>query len=274
MDDLWNWRLNAKIAAVAVHAGVVCKPFRVATKAKLVVRLMKVSRTQHKLTFVVALESCAGNDVEHSIRPVPELGSVAAAIHFHVVDVFGIELRAEIRSDIRVWNRHTVHKPTRLMPSANMKLVMGHVAPRNIVRNHGEAVGSRSTGCSLNLLSVYESGGSNGVGRCIDWGTRHVHRLFRASQIQLEMSDRLRAGINNHGLEGLHKSGACHRDRVFANWHRVENKLAACIGVCTFSPIRRRRLQHHHRTFNGTMLRIVHDAPDGAEDCSYRSACG
>jgi hypothetical protein len=65
-------------------------------KAERVVGLVEVAGAEDQFGLVVALEAGAGDDVEHAIGAVAELGAVAAAIDFQVVDVFGIELRADV----------------------------------------------------------------------------------------------------------------------------------------------------------------------------------
>ncbi len=100
VHDLGNRRLQAEIAAVAVDAGVVGEAFGVAAEAEGVVGLVEVAGAEDEFGLVVALETGAGHDVEDAVGAVAELGAIAAAIDFHVIHVFGIELR---RRDFARW---------------------------------------------------------------------------------------------------------------------------------------------------------------------------
>ncbi len=92
MHYFGNGRLQTKIAAVSVDAGVICEAFRVAAEAEFIVGLEEVACGHDEFGLAVALEAGARHDVEDAIGAVAELGSIAAAINFDVVQIFGIEL--------------------------------------------------------------------------------------------------------------------------------------------------------------------------------------
>ena len=56
----------------------------------------------YQFHLVVALEAGARNDVEHAVRAVAIRGRVAAALGLQVVDVFRIDLRADVAGDVGV----------------------------------------------------------------------------------------------------------------------------------------------------------------------------
>ncbi len=83
-----------------------------------------------------------GDNVENAVGAVAKLRAIAAAVDFQVINVLGIELRPNIAGDIGVGNGNAVDQPTDLMPAANVQLVMRDVGARNIIRDHGQAVGA------------------------------------------------------------------------------------------------------------------------------------
>src|SRR4029077_1317403 len=120
MNDLRYGRLDPKIAAVRVHTGVVREALAVAAEAELVVSLIETSGAEHQFGFTVAFKSRARHNVEYSVSAVTQLCPVTSSADFQIIDVLGIELRSDIRRDIRVRNRHATHQPARLMSAADM----------------------------------------------------------------------------------------------------------------------------------------------------------
>lgn len=59
VDDLWNGRLQAEIAAISVDAGVIGEAFSVAAKTESVVRLVEIAGAQNEFGFVIAFEAGA-----------------------------------------------------------------------------------------------------------------------------------------------------------------------------------------------------------------------
>src|SRR5439155_19459191 len=151
---------NAEIAAVAVHADIVGKPFGVATEVELVVGLVEIAKTSDQFGFAVALESGARNDVEDAVGAVAKLGAVTSAIDFKVVDVFGVELWPKVGSDISVGHGHAVNKPARLMSAADVELVVGKVCAGHVIGDHGEAIAARGTRGTLNFTTINQADGS------------------------------------------------------------------------------------------------------------------
>ena len=96
VEDLGDGWGEAVVAAVAVEAGVVGEFFGVVAEAELVVGLEEVAGGEDEFGLAVALEAGAGDDVEDAVGAVADVGGVAAALDFDVVDVFGVDLRAEV----------------------------------------------------------------------------------------------------------------------------------------------------------------------------------
>ena len=96
VNYLGDRRLQTQVASIPVHAGIVGETFGVAAKADLRVRLVKTASAQNYFGFVVTLETGAGDDVKNAVGPVAKLSAVTSAIDFHIVDVFGVDLRAEV----------------------------------------------------------------------------------------------------------------------------------------------------------------------------------
>ena len=113
---------------------------------------------------MIALEAGARDHVEDAISAVAELGAVASAIDFEIVDVLGIKLRAEIGGDVGIGNGHAVDEPTGLMSAADVELVVSEIGAGHVVGNHGEAVGAGGAGGVFDVEAVDEGGRSGGIG--------------------------------------------------------------------------------------------------------------
>src|SRR3984893_11640744 len=95
---------------------------------------------------MVALEAGAGNDVEDAVGAVAYVGGVAAALDFDVVDVLGVDLSGEVRGDVGVGDLDAVDEPADLVAATHVEHVVGHVGARDIVGDHGHAVGAVGAG--------------------------------------------------------------------------------------------------------------------------------
>src|SRR5712691_6983445 len=142
VDDGRGRSFEAKIGAVAVEAAVVGQALGVTAKIKLVIGLEKIADAGDEFSVTVAFESCARGYVEDAISAVAEIGGITSPLHLDSVNVFWINLRAEIAGDIGVGDRHAVDKPAHLVAAANVELIMSEVGAWDIVRNHGQAVGA------------------------------------------------------------------------------------------------------------------------------------
>ena len=194
VNDLRDRRLDAEIAAVAVDAGVVGEALGVAAEAELVVGLIEISGAEHEFGLAVALESGAGHDVEDAVGAVAEFRAVAAAADFEVVDVFGIELRAEVGGDVGVGDGDAVDEPAGLMSAANVELVVGDVGSGDEVGDHGEAVGASGAGSARDVEAADERGGRGGIGGRGFGRAGDVDGLFGSGDVEREVQHGLRAG--------------------------------------------------------------------------------
>src|SRR5215831_1027480 len=127
VNDLRHRRLDPEIAPVSVHARVVCEALGVTAETQLIIGLIEAACAQNQFCFATALESRTGHDIEDSISAVPHFSPIAAAAHFQIINVFGIELRPDVGRDIGVWHRYAIDEPVRLMSPPNVKLIMRDV---------------------------------------------------------------------------------------------------------------------------------------------------
>ena len=134
-----------------VDAGVVGEALGVAAEAEGVVGLVEIAGAEDEFGLVVALEAGARNDVEDSVGAVAELRAVAAAIDFDIVEIFGIELRADVLRDGGVDDGNAVEQPRGLMAAAHVQHVVSDVGAGNVVGNHGQAVGAVGAGSALDV---------------------------------------------------------------------------------------------------------------------------
>src|SRR6202044_3600068 len=109
VNHLPDGRLQTVVAAISVYARVIRETLGVPSEIELIVGLVPIAETGDKLRLIVALEAGAGHDIEDSVRAVSVLRIVAAALNFEIVDVFGIDLRAQIGGDIGVGYGHAVN---------------------------------------------------------------------------------------------------------------------------------------------------------------------
>ena len=140
VKDVGHRGLEAEVAAVAGHAGVVREALAVPADTHLVVRLRVAPGAQDDLGVVVPLESRSRDHVEHRVGAIAELRVVAAPMHLQVVGVLRVDLRPDVAGDVRVRHRHAVHQPAHLVAAADVQLIVGDVGARHERRDHRHAV--------------------------------------------------------------------------------------------------------------------------------------
>ena len=229
MNDLRDRRFNAQIAAIGVDAGIVGEALGVAAKAELVVGLIEISGAEHEFGLAVTLKSGARHDVEDAVGAVSEFGAVAAAADFEVVDVFGIELRPEVRRDVGVGDGDSIDQPAGLMSAANVELVVGDVGSGHEVGDHTQTVGARGAGSALDVETADKRGGRGGIGGRGIGRAGDVDGFFGSSDVEREVQHRLSAGVDDNVLLRLLESDSGDADRVVADGNRVEGEVA--VGV-------------------------------------------
>ncbi len=229
MRDLRHGRLQAEIAAVRVDAGVVSEILGMASEAEGIVGLVEISGAQDEFSLVVALEAGAWNDVENSVGAVSELRAITAAVDFHILEIFGIELRSYVLRDGRIDDGNAVKQPRGLMAAPHVQHVVSHVGAGRVVGNHRQAVGAVGARRSGDVEAIDEGDGRRTV--CGSEGLRRGDRYIFVSRCQLELKMGNGHGSRDHGniLRGLLKAGACDRDGVVAQRHGVE--LEVSVGV-------------------------------------------
>ena len=160
----------------------------VVAQAELVVGLEEAAAGEEELGLAVALEAGAGNDVEDAVGAVAEVGGVGAALDFDVVDVFGVDLGAEIGGDVGVGDLDAVEEPGNLMAAADMEHVVGHVGAGGVVGDHGHAVGAEGAGCEGDVFAADEGDGSDGVGGGGNAGG-DGRGLFDGAELEFDVED-------------------------------------------------------------------------------------
>ena len=110
-----------------------------------------------ELALVVALEAGPRHDIEDSVGAVAISGGIAAALHFEVIDILGIDLWPNVAGDIGIGDRHAIDGPRHLVPAAHVQLIVGDLGAGNVVGDHGQAVAAR-----MHLGSARYRGGLSG----------------------------------------------------------------------------------------------------------------
>src|SRR5580704_12877929 len=142
VDRLRDGGLQPVVAAIAVQTGVVGGARAVCSAADLIVGLIEAAGGENKIAFAIALETGAGDHVENSVGAIAEVGVVAAALDFEIVDVLGVDLRSEIVGDVGVGDGDAINEPLDLMAATHVEHVMGYVGGGNVVGDHLHAVGA------------------------------------------------------------------------------------------------------------------------------------
>ena len=75
-----------------------------------------------------------------------------------------------------------------------------------------------------------------------------------------------RSGDDDDVLGGLSEAWTGDADGVVAERDSVELEFAIGVGGGGFAPVRRFCFEHDHGFLDGAMLRVVHDAANGAID--------
>ena len=164
VHHLRHRRLYAEIAAVGVDAGIVSEPFRMAAEVERIVRLIEIACADYQFRLAIALETGTRHNIEYPVGAIAKFRAVASAIDFKIVDIFRIELRPEIRSDIGIRHGNAVNKPTGLVSTPDVQLIVSEISPRNVVRNHRQAVGARGTRSMFDVVPADQRRGSGRVG--------------------------------------------------------------------------------------------------------------
>src|SRR5205823_5485556 len=111
VDDLRHRGFNSEIAAICVHARVVGESFGVAADVEFVISLVEIAKAGYKFCLTVTLESGARNDIEYTVGSVSEFGTVTSAVDLQVVNIFRIQLRTDVRSNVGIRHRHAINEP-------------------------------------------------------------------------------------------------------------------------------------------------------------------
>src|SRR5206468_10252586 len=115
--------------------------------------VVEVPEARRDLGFAVEFEAGARNYVEHAVGSLAELRGVPACLHFENIHIARVELRAHVRGDVGVGNGNAVNGPSDLMAAAQVKQVVRDHGTRNVIGDHGHAVGEVGAGGAGNLLA-------------------------------------------------------------------------------------------------------------------------
>src|SRR5713226_6695117 len=100
MQNPGRRRFQSEISAIAGETGVVGKSFRMIAEADLVVGVVVAAVAADEFRLPVALEPRASHDIKDTVGAVAVFGVVATTLNLEIVDVLGIELRADIGRDV------------------------------------------------------------------------------------------------------------------------------------------------------------------------------
>ena len=238
----------------------------------LVVCLVIAPITEDEIAFSIALEACSGYDVEDSVGAVAVFGVITTALDFDIVDVFGIDLRADVAGNVCIRYGHAIDEPAVLVPTTDVKHVVDHVCAGHVVCNEGQAVGPVSAGRELNILTAEHSRGRHGVSDGADRLPGHDCLLRHAGQRQLEMQHRAGVGPYSQRFFLLLESFQRDRDRVVADRHGAEFKFSAVVRFLNLHPIGILSFQRDCGARNGQMLGIVNHTSYCAENCRLKDS--
>src|ERR1700735_304212 len=191
-----------------------------AAEVDLIVCLIPIAEADDEFRLIVALETASGHDVEDSIGAVSIVGIVAASLDLKIINVLGVDYRAQIGGDVCVGHRYTVNEPVNLMATAHMQHVVSYVCGGHVVGDHSETVGAVST-WGLGYVRAADQGSRGyrihiGHVRLAD----HNGSLIHGSDCQLKVENR--RGVRGYGnglLRGV-EFGLSDSDLIIAHGHR------------------------------------------------------
>ena len=232
------------------------------SKADLIICVVETSIAGDKLSVPIALETGAGNNVEHAISAIAVFCGITAPSHLEIINIFWIKLRPNVGSNTRVWNRYAIKQPAHLMPAANMEQIMHHVCAGDVIRNHRKTIGLVGAGRRGDLLPADYTlrGGRLRIDR-----RRSVSDFDGLSGLcdrQREMQTGVAARSHRKLLRLSRKAGEFNCNPIISQRHTVEAKLACVVGNGGFIPIRSCRAQSDLRALDGPVLRIVNESAD------------
>ena len=235
-------------------------------EAELVVGLEEVAGGEDEFGLAVALEAGAGDDVEDAVGAVADVGGVAAALDFEVVDVLGVDLRGEVGGDVGVGNLDAVDEPCDLVASTHVQHVVSHVGAGNVVGDDGHGIGAVRAGGLCDIDAGEERGGSNGIdvgglglgGNCDGCGD--------AAELQHEVEDGRGIGVNREGLAKGGKTIVGDGDDVVAEGNVGEIECAFRIGLGREGEGGLGGGEGDVRGWEWTMLRVVDDTLELRKD--------
>src|SRR5579863_3299754 len=99
MKRLRDRRGEAVVGARAGDAGVPGAASRVIAERELNPAGIKIARIKQKFGFTIALKSVTGKDIEDAVGAIADVRGVAATLRFQLIDILGINLRADIGGD-------------------------------------------------------------------------------------------------------------------------------------------------------------------------------
>jgi len=273
IQDASAGSFQSKIGAVSRQAPVVGEAFAVVAEAELVVGAVKTAVAGDQFGLAVALEAGTSNYVEDPEGAVAIFGGVAGALDLEIIDVLGIELRTDVGSDICVGNGNAVEQPCDLVSTPDVKLVVDHVGAGNIIRDHGQTVGLVGAWSLGNLFAADYARGSGGFGIDRRRSVNDLDGFFAFGDSEREVQAGIAARSKRESLLLGSESGDLDCDCVSAERHGVEVEFAGAVRGGGLSPIGSFSPEDDPATLDGTVLRIVDQAADGAEDGGARRDC-
>jgi hypothetical protein len=106
----------------------------------LVVGLVEGAKTRVDLSFVVIFEACSRGHIEHAVTAIAVSRGIPPALGLQVIDIFWIDLRADIAGDIRVRNGNAIDRPRHLVAAPNVELIVRHPSAGDEIGHHIEAI--------------------------------------------------------------------------------------------------------------------------------------
>src|SRR5208282_3734403 len=252
---------------VSIQACIVSESLGMPAKIDLIVCLVPIPQTHYDLCLIVPLKPGSRHDVENSIGTVSVIGFVTSSLNLQIVNILRVDLRAQIRGDIRIGYGHAVNQPVHLVASSHVQHVVGHIRSRHIVGDHLQRVGAVRAGCLSNVHARHQRRRRHGI------DVRHSFRSFCCDGFglihrgDLELKMQCWRGSRNHGDRFLlvRKAASCHHHLVIPHWHCCEQKCPILVCLRRLRPIGGRRLQFHRSVSHWPVLWIVHHSPHGSK---------
>ena len=251
---------QAEVRAISREASVPGKTVAVISKTDLGIGGVVAAVTEHQLALSIALKSGARDHVENSVGTVAVFGVVAATLDFQIVNVFRVELGANVGSDAGVGHGHAVQQPGNLVAAADVQLIVNYVGAGRVVRDHSQAVALIGARRMVDSFAAYHVGAGRRLRIHRRGDVLYFNRFGGVRDFECKMRLGLAPRREDQSLLVRREAWGFDGDAIFAERNVFKPEFAGAVTDRGARPVGSRRAQRDLRILHGTVLRIVNES--------------